>query len=48
MPIVFDQSLTLPAKELGIKIQALIFANPGVEFTMRRGGEDNDRIIIEA
>lgn len=48
MKVVMDTLLTAPAKDIGMNIQALIFANPGVTFHLRRGGADNDRIVIEA
>ncbi len=47
MTKVMDELLTAPAKDIGLKIQALIFANPATVFKLRRGGEDNDRLIIE-
>jgi len=43
----YDLPLTMPPKELGMKIQAILFANPGQIFSMQRGGSGFDRIIIQ-
>lgn len=47
MTVLLDISLTGPAKDIGMQMQAVIFANPGEIFRLRRGGDDNDRIIVE-
>ena len=47
MKTVMDTSITTPPKDLGMQLQTLLFANPGLTFRLRRGGADNDRIIIE-
>ena len=48
MTVVLDMSLTDPAKDIGTRIQAVIFANPGETFRLKRGGDENDRIIVES